>query len=411
MKILGIIAEYNPFHNGHKYHIEESKKQTNSTHTIAIISGSFVQRGDVSIIDKWTKAKIAISNGVDLVIELPTVYSVQTAELFGYGAVKILNSLKCVDIISFGSEAGKVDILKNVAHTLNKEPIEFKKILKNELKKGVSFPEARVNALCNFYSSNNLEIGFLNLKELLNNPNNILAIEYLKALHKLSSSIEPFTITRLGSSYNEENLQDCFASATAIRKSLSKKDKPDISSYVPDELNSYLNNNPYLNNINNYIDILNYNIISSTEETLSNIMDIDENLQNRILNLKKYYNSIDELSKTLYTKNYTHSRINRILMHMLLNLKSEDIKYLYNVPIKYVRVLGSNKKGFEIINKIKENSDVEVLTKFSDYKLLNSDIINKFLNYEINATNLYYLPTKDNSKFNLDFFKTPYIKK
>jgi len=211
-KVLGIIAEYNPFHNGHLFHLNESKKMLEIGYTVAIISGNFVQRGDTSLIDKWSKAQMALQNGVDLVIELPLLYSISSAENFAEGAVKILNSFNIVDYLSFGSELCNVHILADFANVLYNEPKEYVAILNHELSKGFSYPKARENALLLYLND------IRKYANVLSSPNNILAIEYLKALKKLDSPIIPVSVKREKVDYNSLELNGNFASATAIRK-------------------------------------------------------------------------------------------------------------------------------------------------------------------------------------------------
>lgn len=189
-KVLGIVAEYNPFHNGHLYHLEESKKQTGCTYTVAIMGGNFTQRGSTSIIDKWSKAEIALNCGIDLVIELPVLYNISSAENFAYGAIKILDSLKVVDYLSFGAETADIEILNQIANVLYREPREYKNLLLHELKKGLSFPKARENALMMYLND------IRKFANVLSAPNNILGIEYLKALKKCKSNIKPIPINR-----------------------------------------------------------------------------------------------------------------------------------------------------------------------------------------------------------------------
>ena len=195
MNILGLITEYNPFHYGHKYHLEESLSKTNSDYSVAVMSGSFVQRGEPSFIDKWTKAKMAVENGVDLVIELPFIYSSQSAELFALGAVKLLNSLNIVDFLSFGSEIGDLEPLNIISKVLLEEPTEFKTNLSYNLSLGYSFPVSRSLALEMFLKDDPLSNKY-NFKTILKQSNNILGIEYIKALSKTNSNIKPITIKR-----------------------------------------------------------------------------------------------------------------------------------------------------------------------------------------------------------------------
>ena len=226
-KVLGIIAEYNPFHNGHLYHINESKKAVNADYTIAIMSGNFVQRGDTSLVDKWSKAEMALKNGIDLVIELPLLYSISSAENFAEGSIKILNSLNLVDYLSFGSELCDVNILNEFANVLYYELKEFVSILNHELSKGFSFPKARENALLMYLND------IRKYANILSSPNNILAIEYLKALKKYKSSIVPVSIYRKKVDYNSTEIVDNFASATAIRKIAMTNDVWSLRQVMP----------------------------------------------------------------------------------------------------------------------------------------------------------------------------------
>ena len=226
-KVLGIIAEYNPFHNGHLYHLEQSKKLTGADYTIAIISGNFTQRGSTSLIDKWSKTKMALLNGVDLVIELPVLYAISSAENFACGAIKILNSLNIVNYLSFGSETSNIDILNKFADVLYNEPKEYQNLLSHELKKGLSFPKARENALLMYIND------IRNSVNILSSPNNILGIEYLKALKKYNSPIQPITISRLESDYNSTSFSNNIASATAIRNLVNNKSFDIINNLLP----------------------------------------------------------------------------------------------------------------------------------------------------------------------------------
>ena len=226
-QVLGIIGEYNPFHNGHLYHIAKSKEETGANYVICVISGNFVQRGNTSIINKWAKAKMALANGADLVIELPTIYSISSAENFAEGAIKILNSLKIVDTLSFGMETKDISILNNIANVLYAEPKEYVTILAHELQKGNSFPKARENALMMYLND------IKKYANVLSGSNNILGIEYLKALKKTKSDIMPVGIKREKVLYNDEYMVDEFASATAIRKMLMTRQFDDIRKTMP----------------------------------------------------------------------------------------------------------------------------------------------------------------------------------
>ena len=240
-KVLGIIAEYNPFHNGHLYHLDASKKVTGCDYTVAIISGNFTQRGSTSVVDKWSKTKMALQNGVDLIIELPVLYSISSSENFADGAIKILNSLGIIDYLSFGSETPDITVLDSIADILCNEPKDYKKLLAAELDKGLSFPKARENALLDYIKNTNTfendKPNFEEYKKALSSPNNILGIEYLKALKKYNSSIKPVCISRFATDYNSFDFSENIASATAIRELIKNKDFNSIKTVVPK--NSY----------------------------------------------------------------------------------------------------------------------------------------------------------------------------
>ena len=236
-KVLGIIAEYNPFHNGHLYHLEESKKATNCNYSVAVISGNFTQRGIPSIVDKWQKTKMALSSGVDLVIELPTLYAISSAENFADGAVKILDSLGIVDYISFGAETNDLNILNKISDVLYTESEKFKTILSKELDKGLSFPKARENALIKYLNDDEIN------SEILSSSNNILGLEYLKALKKHKSNIKPFALSRFKVNHNDSNISNNLASSSTIRKFIKDKDFETIKKLVPETSYSILMEN------------------------------------------------------------------------------------------------------------------------------------------------------------------------
>ena len=226
-KTVGIIAEYNPFHNGHYYHLQKAKQEAEADFCVAVISGNFTQRGETSIVNKWAKAYMAICGGADLVIELPTLYSVSSAENFANGAIKILDSLKIVDSFAFGAEADDLATLNNIANVLYNEPRGYTNILSHELKKGISYPMARENALMMYLND------IKRYANVLGSPNNILAIEYLKALKTQKSHLEPIMIKRQKVYYNENRIVDGFASATGIRDIMKRKQYADLRKVVP----------------------------------------------------------------------------------------------------------------------------------------------------------------------------------
>ena len=216
-KILAIICEYNPFHNGHLYQLTESINTVHPDFVVCIMSGNFVERGNTALINKWARAEMALKSGVDMVIELPTIYSISSAENFATGSIKILNSLKCDTFLSFGSECGDIDVLNRFADILVNEPSEYVTMLNHELAKGLSFPKARENAMLLYIND------IRNYANVLSGSNNILSIEYLKQIIKTGNSIKPITIKRMGSEYNSLSVVGNIASATAIREMLLQK--------------------------------------------------------------------------------------------------------------------------------------------------------------------------------------------
>lgn len=414
MKVVGFITEYNPFHFGHKYHLENSIKETNATHSLAIMSGSFLQRGEPSLVDKWTKAKMAVDNGVDLVLELPFVYSTQSAEYFAYGGVSLMDSLNIVNYISFGSEVGEIQPLSKIAEILGEEPSFYKERLKYYLSLGLSFSVARSNSLDEYIRKETLDPEH-SYKDILNRSNNILGIEYLKAINRLNSQIKPITIKRLGKDYNDKNTIGEFSSATGIRNKILSENLISAKNLIPSKsyywLDYYLETYGSFNSLENYDLIFQYLLRTCDKNTLAKILDIEDGLENRIISKGEIYYSINDLINSITTKRYPRTRIQRIFIHLLNDLHGETVKRLYKENPPYARVLGANKKGLELLNKIKANSSIPIITKYSDYKKLSNELINEFLNYEEKATDIFFLGISSEKPLcKMDYYISPYIK-
>lgn len=400
--VLGIIAEYNPFHNGHLYHIEESIKQAKADYTICVISGNFVQRGNTSIIDKWTKAKMAIANKADLVIELPTVYSTSSAENFAEGAIKLLNSLGVVTHISFGMEAKEISILDDVANVMLKEPKEYVTMLNHELSKGISFPKAREHALMVYLND------IKRYANVLNGSNNILAIEYLKAMKKLKSNAIPIGIKREKVLYNDEEMVDDFASATAIRKMIANKYFGEMKKTIPNSsyvlLGKELKKGHYVLDLSKFQDEILYILRKMTVEEIKNLPDVSEGLENAIKNAANSCNNIIDLVNIIKSKRYTQTRIQRILVYALLGITKKMMEDSKKV-IPYARILGYSDKGKKLISEIsKANPKLNVITsvkKFLDSS--KSKVLKDMLLTDIYATNVYTLGYEKDSWANLDY--------
>ena len=367
MNISGIIVEYNPLHNGHVYHINKTKKLTNCDALICVMSGNFTQRGIPSIIDKWTKTKMALNNGVDLVIELPSVYSVSSAEFFSLGAVSLLNSLGIVDNICFGSEHGDINDLYNISNILLEEPIEFKTLLKEYLSKGIVYPLARANALYDYLINSDIKTSNLLLGDFFNSSNNILGIEYCKSLIKLKSSITPFTLKREGGMYNSNLMQNEFSSATAIRKFIKEDGSlTKLAGHVPSSVLNELEN-LYTRNYKFTFEDSMFPYIkhksATSKNSLVNLPDATEGLDNRII--KALQNNLDYYSSMvdIKSKRYTYTRISRILCQYFVGFDNFDTEKLRSLPCPYARILGFNSNGKSILKSIKSNSSIPLYTK------------------------------------------------
>lgn len=405
--VLGIIAEYNPFHNGHLYHLIESKKLTNSDFSIAIMNGNFTQRGDVSIVDKWEKTKMAINNGIDLVIELPTFYAISSAENFASGAIKILDSLGIVDYISFGSECNDISILNEISDVLANEPKEYKTLLSHELSRGVSFPKARERALMMYLND------VRRYANILSAPNNILGIEYLKALKKQKSRIHPITIKREGSGYNDITppINSRFASATTIRNLCqSIDDITPLQKFVPEPTFDILEENfkkgNFVKNLSAFDKEIIFTLRKMSTDEISNLPGVSEGLEFSLKNAANECNSIVELLSIIKSKRYTQTRLQRILLYALLGITQKDMEMSMST-VPYIRVLGFNDKGQELISEIsKRNRKLEIISsvkKFMDKK--SNSNLKIMMNTDIWATDVYTLGFEYESKANLDYTK------
>ena len=403
--VLGIIAEYNPFHNGHLHHLIQSKKITNSDYTIAIMSGNFTQRGEVSIVNKWEKAKMAIENGIDLVIELPTLYAISSAENFASGAIKILNSLGIVDFISFGSESNDISILDDIANVLAFEPSEYKTLLSHELARGESFPKARENALMMYL--NNIR----RFANVLSSPNNILGVEYLKSLKRQKSKIQPITIKREGSKYNDNSIPrgSRYASATAIRNLCqSTDDITPIQRFVPESTFDILEENikkgNFVKNLSAFDKEILYTLRKMSTTEIANLPDVSEGLEFALKSAANQCNSVVELLSIIKSKRYTQTRLQRILLYAILGITKKDMEVSV-ATMPYVRVLGFNDKGQELLSEIsRRNRKLEIITSVNKFMAKKSSPNFKLMmDKDIWATDVYSLGFEYESKANLDY--------
>ena len=393
-KKIGIIAEYNPFHNGHLYQIQKAKELTGADTVIAVMSGNFTQRGDTSLINKFEKAKIALQNEVDMVIELPTIYSISSAENFALGGVKILNEIGNIDYLVFGIEEENLEKLQTIADVLVNEDDEFKRNIKEELDKGNSYPKAREIALKKVLLSENVE-------NIMQKPNNILAIEYLKALKTTNSKIKPIAIKRNNTMHNDENINKNYASGTYIRKLFIENNFNEIRKVVPkytyERLLELKSQGTYVSSINDFSDIVIYKIRTMTKEEISKIADVNEGLENSIKLASTTCKTIDEIIEKVSTKRYTKTRISRILTYILLDITKSEMEQSKNAN-QYIRVLGINKKCEGILKTINNDKLITSLKKFEE-----NNGENQLLNIDKKATEIYTIKYQKSVQANLDY--------
>lgn len=403
-KVLGIVGEYNPFHNGHLYHLQQSKKLTSSNYTVAVMSGNFTQRGSTALIDKWSRSEIAIRCGIDLVLELPTLYATSSAENFAEGSIKLLNSLKVVDYISFGAETSNIDILENLADVLYREPREYKNILSHELGKGLSFPKARENALMLYLNDIRKYVN------VLSSPNNILGVEYLKALKKYKSNIKPVSIARFETGYNDTNYTANIASATAIRNIVKNGGFDILRRLLPDPSYSILMQNIKQGHVIPDLSVFErqiiYNLRKMDVSEIAELPDVSEGLEFSLKKAANSCNNIVEFLNTVKSKRYTSTRIQRILVYCLLGITKKDM-LLSRKTNPYVRVLALNQRGKFLISEIaKANPKLEIITSVKRFVDNNSNKnLKLMLDKDIFATNVYTIGYDYDSLNNLDFTK------
>ena len=420
MKITGIIAEYNPFHNGHEYHLEQTRKRLKSDYIIVVMSGNYVQRGAPTIIDKYSRAEMALKAGADLVLELPTCFATASAEYFAYGGVAILDKLHVVDDLCFGTESlDSVDVSENnegikvavqnitgqfgeIADLLVDEPEEFKNILRAGLKEGLSHAAARSKAVGEILGEEYVTV--------METSNNILGVEYMKALRKLESKIQPAPIARRLNAHNDMSIMEGFSSATAIRNAIyNKYDMNALSSTLPQYaldilMDRYLDSFPIFRD--DFSLILGSELLKAKEtDDLTKYFGVSEDLANRILNLKNDFQTFIQFREDLATKSITKATVSRALMHIALGITDADMRELNHADaIKYVQVLGFKKDSEEIFSEIKQNSDIQLVSKLADV-MRGGGAKDKMLRQNINADEMYRMVAMNKYKSNL---KNPY---
>ena len=372
--VYGLISEFNPFHNGHKWLIEQVKGEENTV--VTVMSSSFVQRGDISIINKYDKARASLQNGVDLVIELPAVYSLANAEVFAKSAVSILDKTGVTHRLFFGSECGDIDVIKKALDIIDDQNVQRK--IKENMDKGLYYPKAVYNSIEELYNKETAKI--------FHGSNNILGLEYVKALK--NTTMDAVTFTRKGSNHDSNEVTENIANGSFIRQNYSDKEL-----YIP----KYpIQDTAVIENIEKLII---YKISQMTEESLREIPDVAEGIEKRIIDCAGRYNSFTELCDGIKTKRYTMARIRRILCCIVLGITKE----IQNTPVPYIRVLGFTEKGRKLLPQIKEKSPIPLITNVkAGYDCLDQRG-KKIMDIELLATRLWSLSSNNCTALKNDF--------
>lgn len=358
MDVIGIICEYNPFHNGHLYHINKIKEIFKDSTLVLIVNGYFLERGEISILSKEDKTKIALDYGIDLVIELPFVYGTQSADIFANASIKILNELK-VNKIVFGSECNDINLLSKIVD-IQLNDINYNTKVKEYLDKGLNYPTAMSKSL--------------NIKEDISNPNDLLAISYIKSIKSNNFDIEPVSIKRTNK-YHDTTSNDTIISASNIREKI--KNNMEITSYIPCGIKDSIKSINY----DKLFELLKYKII--TDNDLSKYLTVDEGIENKIKKEIFNSNNIEELINNIKTKRYTYNKISRMLIHILIGLLKSD----NNLDMDYIKILGFNSKGQEYLNSIRKDLNLSIKTNHDS----------KIYEYELKAAIIYDLLTNSNT--------------
>ncbi len=379
MRIAGIIAEYDPFTNGHAYHIEKTKDVSRADFVVAVMSGDFTQRGRPALLDKWTRSMLAVKNGADLVLELPFCYAASGAEYFARGAVGILEGLGIIDAVSFGSESGDIEELSFVAHFLNEEPDEYRRAIRRHLEMGISFPRARELAV-------NECLG-IDAGRILKSPNNILAIEYLKHI----AGMTPVTVKR-ESPYGMQELPDdegAFASAGAVRKAVRTGSISGTAPFVPENVyeeivSAYADEGAAGMIERRYFDMIRSVILREPAERLADIEGAVEGIENRMKKEIRMHGTLEEYASSLKSKRYTRTAIDRLLLHTAVGMTKEDMAQ----AAPYARVLAMNDNGAEILAQARGVTGIPVVTNINKYAVLPETA-----RFDVLASDLYNIIT------------------
>ncbi len=407
MKVLGIIVEYNPLHIGHMHHLKSSLKLVKPDFTVAIMSGNFVQRGEPAIVDKFARAEMALKAGVDVVFEIPVIYSIQDASGFAFGSVASLNCTNAVTNIVFGSESNDIQTLSQMASLIVEEPGEYQRLLKKYLKKGLSFPNARRYAISDVLSQDGVDT------DQIQYSNNILGVEYLASLKRLRSKMAVSTIGRKGSSYNEEKVSEV-PSATALRKAILEDRKlsglPEFSLEILErEMNT--GRGPIF--MRDLFEFMRFKILMLSREGLEELYGFNEGIAKRMVDALDGSNDMNEFLKRVKTKRFTFTRIKRRTLYAIFDVKRDFVMQSNEFGPQYLRVLGFTKKGKQILRVISDHSSIPLISNVSNFnkslekRNVNISLAKKQFEFDLKATDFYSLLFKKERerKLHRDFRK------
>lgn len=404
MKAVGIIVEYNPFHNGHAYHLEQTKVQANADVVIAVMSGQFLQRGEPALLPKWQRAKMALLAGVDIVLELPYQFATQKADTFARGAISILGAIGC-ESVCFGSESGEMEHFLTTLQFLGKNEETYQEKIKEYMGKGVSYPSALSSAFLDLQPASNIVD--------LSKPNNILGFQYVKAIEDLGLSMKALTISRTNAAYHDQHFSsESIASATSIRKALFSQDGTieKVNPYVPETtailLHEYHQQYKQFHHWENYWPYLRFRLLQASPDELRHIYEVEEGLENRVKKSAVEASSFQDFMTKIKTKRYTWTRLQRMCVHILTNTTKSDMEKKMK-KVSYLRLLGMSEKGRNYLNQWKANAPLPLVSKLSSYH--HEDIA-----LDIRASQVYALGTANElsqTLINMEFTQPPvYIK-
>lgn len=410
MKVVGIIAEYNPFHNGHLYHLTEAKKRSSADACICIISGNFTQRGEAAILDKWQRARLAANCGADLVLELPFVFSVRSAEAFALGGVSILSKIPEVKTLAFGSECTQLGLLQQAAQAFSQE--DFRSQLQQRLKMGQSYAAAVSASFACLTGAP---------EQIFKEPNTILSIEYLKAIQKNGSRLQPLPIERNTAQHRDAAIHSPIASANAVRQELFSKKRSEqrLQQALPEAVYTLLceayPDPDTLPTVDCLFSALRLQLLHLSRKELYGIAGISEGLENKLLQAARTAKDMTEFLQQIKSRRYPQSRLQRLLLAVLLHFTQEDAIFFDTCGPLYARVLAANKMGCQLLKNMKKTTDFPVITKTTHY--INSDLmeqkrftpLQKMLAYDILSADLYSLCFQKIRPGGQDFSTSPYI--